>query len=98
MAVDWSKRGWYIEAKHGVTVAQAREALTDPERVLIVPDYNSKSGNSGRIIGYSASAAAVLTVITFFNHGDNVTYGVNAWKANSRDRRYYKQGGMDDDE
>ncbi|CAM3399379.1 transposase [Mycobacterium frederiksbergense] len=96
MAVDWSKRGGYI-AKRNLTPAQADEALDDPYRVLIVPDYNSRSGDSARIIGYSQSAGAVLTVITVFSHEDNVTYGANAWRANARDRRYYEQGGMDDE-
>ncbi|WNG80177.1 transposase [Mycobacterium sp. ITM-2016-00316] len=94
MAINWSKRGWYI-AKHYVSVAQANEALADPERVVFIPDYNSTSGESNRTIGYSPSAGAILTVITVFSHEDDVTYGANAWKANARDRRYYEQGGTD---
>lgn len=96
MAVDWSKRGEYI-AKRNLTPAQANEALTDPDRVVIIPDYNSNSGDSARTIGYSTSAGAVLSIITVFSHEDGITYGANAWKANARDRRYYQQGGMDDE-
>jgi uncharacterized DUF497 family protein len=36
VTVDWSKRGDYI-AKHGVTAAQASEALTDPDAVVFNP-------------------------------------------------------------
>ncbi|MEN4449987.1 transposase [Mycobacterium sp. SM3041] len=95
MAVDWSKRGEYI-AKRNLTPAQANEALADPDRVVIIPDYNSNSGDSARTIGYSATVGAVLSVITVYSHEDGKTYGANAWKSNARDRRYYEQGGMDD--
>ena len=37
VAVGWSKRGEHI-AKHGVTAAQASEALTDPDAVVFDPD------------------------------------------------------------
>lgn len=68
-------------AKRNLTPAQADGALTDPDRT----------------IGYSPSVGAILTVITVYNHVDGITYGANAWKANERDRRYYQQGGMDDE-
>lgn len=95
MAVDWSKRSEYITLKHGVTPAQADEALADDNAVVFTPDYNSASGESVRTIGDSPSYGDILTVITV-DH-DGTTYGVNAWKANSRDRRYYEQGGSDDE-
>ena len=91
--VDWSKRGEYI-TKHGVTVAQANEALADADAVVFSPDYNSQIGLSVRTIGYSLSADAVLTVITFV--ADGITFGASAWKSNGRDRRYYNQGGPDE--
>ena len=86
-AADWSHRGDYI-AKHGVTSAQADEAIADPERVVINPDPASKSGRGVRIIGYSTTAQAVLTVIVLDDEG--TTHGVNAWKANARDQRLYR--------
>lgn len=55
------------------------------------PDYDSKSGASVRTVGYSRKAEEVLTVITTTQ--DGITHGVNAWPANSRDRRYYSKGG-----
>lgn len=42
MTVDWGKRGDYI-AKHGVTAAQASEALTDPDAVVFDPDTHGAS-------------------------------------------------------
>jgi uncharacterized DUF497 family protein len=92
MAVDWSKRGGYI-ARHGITPEQAGEALDDPDAVIFDPDYNTKSGRQVRTLGYSPSVQAVLSVITL-DEGD-VVWGVNAWQSNSRDRRYYRQGGPD---
>lgn len=95
MAVDWSKRGDYI-AKHGITPQQADEALNDANAVIFNPDYNTKSGRQVRTLGYSSSAQAVLSVITLDK--GNVVWGVNAWQSNSRDRRYYSQGGPDEQE
>jgi uncharacterized DUF497 family protein len=90
MAVDWSMRGEYIVAKHDVTPAQADEALADEQAVVFDPDYNSKSGEGVRTIGESPGLGAILTVITV--EDDGTVYGVNAWKANARDRRYYQEG------
>jgi uncharacterized DUF497 family protein len=95
VAVDWSKRGDYI-AKHGITSEQADEALNDANAVTFNPDYNTKSGRQVRTLGYSPSARAVLSVITLDTGG--VVWGVNAWQSNSRDRRYYHQGGPDEQE
>ena len=41
--MDWTKRGEYL-AKHGLTVTQVSEALTDPDAVVFDPDYNSRTG------------------------------------------------------
>lgn len=88
--IDWSHRADYIVAKHGVTPDEADEAVSDPERIVIDPDYNSTSGRSVRIIGFSPTLDDLLTVIVV-NEG-NVTYGVNAWRSSSRDRRIYEEG------
>lgn len=79
-------------AKHDVTPDEADEALLDPERVVIDPDYNSTSGRSVRIIGFSQTVGELLTVIVL--NEDNVTYGVNAWRSNARDRRIYEEGNL----
>lgn len=48
--VDWSKRGDYMQRKHGITPEVADDALGDANRVLIDPDYNSTSGQGVRVI------------------------------------------------
>jgi hypothetical protein len=35
--VDWSQRADCIEAKHGVTVTEANDALADPSRLVFDP-------------------------------------------------------------
>jgi hypothetical protein len=85
--VDWSQRGAYMKRKHGITPAIADEALEDPNRVVIDPDYNSESGKSVRIIGFSVSADDVISVIVLEH--DGTEYGVNGWTANEKDRRFY---------
>lgn len=85
--VDWSKRGIYVERKYGVRVAEANEALRDPGRVVVVPDYASKSGRTVRVIGYSSRAEAVLSVLVL--EDDGIEYGVNCWRSNAKDKRLY---------
>jgi uncharacterized DUF497 family protein len=89
--VDWSHRAEYIATKHGVNVPAANSALRDPNRVVIDPDYNSRSGNSVRIIGYSDVVEDLLTVIAVAEQG--VEYGVNCWRANAKDRHIYTTEG-----
>ena len=87
--VDWSHRGDYMQARHSITVPVAIDAVHDPERVVIDPDYNSSSASSIRIIGYSTLAGAVVTVIVLVDGG--VVYGVNGWIANAKDKRIYME-------
>lgn len=84
--VDWLYRSNYIN-KHGVSSEEADEAISDPARVTLTPDPASISGRSVRVIGYSMTASAVLTVIVLEHEG--TTIGVNAWRANDLDRRRY---------
>lgn len=88
--VDWSERGNYMERKHGVSPEVADDALADPNRVVIDPDYNSTSGRSIRIVGYSPIADNVIAVIVLEDGG--IEYGVNGWVANEKDRRLYAEG------
>lgn len=87
--VDWSIRGEYMLRKHGIAPDVADEALTDPNLVTIDPDYNSTSGRSIRVIGFSISADSLLTIIVL-RHAQT-TYGVNGWPANEKDRRIYSR-------
>lgn len=88
--VDWTYRGAYMRQQHGITPEVADDALNDPDRVVIDPDYNSTSGRGVRIIGFSVIAGQIITVIVLEDEG--VEYGVNGWVANEKDRRLYRQG------
>ena len=94
--VDWSKRGEYMQRKHGISPDVADDALGDANRIFIDPDYNSTSGESIRIIGYSTLADDVITVIVLEHEGTE--YGVNGWSANAKDRRIYNEGSYDGEE
>lgn len=94
--VDWSKRGAYMQRKHGITPEVADDALGDANRVVIDPDYNSTSGQSVRIIGYSIIVDDIITVIALEN--DGTEYGVNGWSANARDRHIYTVGNDEGEE
>ena len=79
----------HMVASHNVTVTQAEEALTDPERVAQIPDPASKSGKSDRYIGWSTSRNELLVVIVI--HEGAILYGGNAWPANTTAKRIYKE-------
>lgn len=86
---DWSQRGDYMYSRHGITPTWAAEALADPERVVLEPDPSSKSGLGVRIIGYSAAAECLVTIIVLEH--DGTVYGVNGWRSNNTDHRRYRE-------
>ena len=43
-SVDWSRRGKYMFERHGVSVSIADDVLSDPNRVVIDPDYAQHIG------------------------------------------------------
>jgi hypothetical protein len=88
-AADWSERGDYMLARHGIEPAWADEVLADPDRVVLTPDPASKSGRGVRTIGWSHSASRIITVITLVDN-DHL-YGVNGWVSNSSDQRLYRE-------
>ncbi len=61
--VDWTHGAAHMTANHKVTVAEADEAVGDIDAVWFDPDPHGRSGRSVRVIGYSHSRWAVLTVI-----------------------------------
>jgi hypothetical protein len=61
--VDWTHGAEHMRAEHGLTPQEADEAVADIDAVWFDPDPTSKSGRSVRVIGYSRSRQAVLTVI-----------------------------------
>lgn len=90
--VDWSERDAHMFERHGITTGQAEEALADPERVVLVPDYASRSGQSVRVIGFAQSIDRVLSIIIVVD--DEREYGASGWPSNHRDHRicYEKEG------
>ncbi|MGH2868152.1 MAG: transposase [Solirubrobacteraceae bacterium] len=95
--IDWSKRGDYVRSRHGVETAWANEAVHDAHAVWLMPDPASQSGHAVRVIGYSAMARAVLTVILVdasadpAEQPDGEWWGSNAWIANQRDQNFYEE-------
>ena len=94
--VDWSQRRTYMYARHGVTIRVANEAIDDRERIVIRPDYASRSGRSIRVIGYSQLLETLVTVILVEHEG--AMYGANGWRSDKRDARIYRgaEGGHDE--
>lgn len=84
-----------MRAKHGITSVVADEALGDPNLVVVDPDYNSTSGQSVRIIGFSPTADDIITVIVVV--ADDLAYGANGWLSNAKDRQLYNDGPHDED-
>lgn len=97
MRVDWSKRTGYIGERHGISATWADEAVNDRHAVWQAPDPASRSGLSIRVIGYSPSVRAVLTVILVSpdadpdERPDGDWWGSNAWMANEQDRSLYSE-------
>lgn len=92
MAITWGEDRSEHLARHGVTIEQAEEALADPERVVIRPDYASISGRGIRTIGWSASFGDLLAVLSYIDNHD-VEQGTTAFRAKGRDRRSYEGQG-----
>ncbi|MGI8702183.1 MAG: hypothetical protein ACR2JU_13440 [Nocardioidaceae bacterium] len=91
--VDWSHGAEHMHIEHQVTVEEANEALIDPDALLFDPDPKSTSGRSARVIGYSPAATAVLVAILVHREDEpTACWGANAWRANSTDRRTYREG------
>lgn len=93
---DWTHGAAHMKANHGITPDVANEALGDPNRIVIDPDYNSRSGQSVRIIGFSVAADDIITVIVVVH--DGTEFGANGWVSNSKDRSIYSRGNDDGEE
>lgn len=76
--LDLSHPGEYMQAKHGISVASANDAVADVNRVVVSPDYNGASGQSVRIVGHSMLAEALISVIAMSDGG--IGYGVKGWR------------------
>jgi hypothetical protein len=89
--VDWTHGEAHMRANHKLTVTEADEAVADIDAVWFDPDPQSKSGRSVRVIGYSHSRQAILTVI-LVHRDDGGYWGANGWESNTSDRRRYERG------
>lgn len=93
--IDWSMRADYIRERHHVDPSWADEAINDPDRRWHNPDPSGVSKYGVRVIGYSHSAEAILTVILVdpaIDPDDRPRgdwWGSNAWRANKKDQRDY---------
>jgi len=93
--VDWTHGAEHMWSRHQVTVAEANEALADADARLFDPDPKSTSDTSARVIGYSPTAVAVLVVILVHREDKpGAWWGANGWRANSTDRRTYRERGQ----
>lgn len=79
-------------SQHQVSVEQANEAVADTAAVVIDPDTKSRSGQSARVIGYSPSVGAVVTVILVHREDrPGAWWGANGWRASATDQRTYQE-------
>lgn len=91
MLVDWTYGADHMWTNHKVSVTEANEALTDVDALWFDPDPTSKSGRSVRVIGYSHSRRAVLSII-LVRRDEGGYCGANGWESNKSDRRRYERG------
>lgn len=89
--VDWSHGAEHMQASHQVTPEEANEVVADVDAVWFDPDPQSKSGRSVRVIGYSHTRRAVLTVI-LVHRDDGGYWGANGWQSSPPDWRRYERG------
>lgn len=91
MAVDWEHGADHMWERHKIAVIEADEAVADIEALWFDPDPHSRSGLGVRVIGYSQTRRAILTVILVPRGPGEGYWGANGWEANSSDRRRYER-------
>jgi hypothetical protein len=72
----------------GVEPAWTVEVVNDPDRLVDKPDPISAHLNSVRVIGYSATARAVVTVLAL-RDVRGVLCGASAWRTRGAPLRQY---------
>lgn len=60
-----------------IELAWTKEAVNDPDRIVDEPDPQSAHANSVRLVGYSPSAAMVITVVAL-RDPQGVLHGASA--------------------
>ena len=71
------------------------EAVNDPDRIVDEPDRQSAHVNSVRVVGYSHSAAMMITVVALRDR-DGTLHGATAWRTTGKPRRQHLEGAADD--
>ena len=95
--MEWEHGEVHMANVHKVSVAEANEALADVDAQLFDPDPKSTSSASARLLGYSGTAETVLVVILVHREDrPGAWWGANGWRANSTDRRTYREGSSDE--
>ena len=90
LVVDWTYGAQHMWDNHKVATAEADEAVNDIDAVWFDPDPASRSNRGVRVIGYSHSRRAIVTVVLV--HSDEGTYyGANGWESNPSDQRRYRE-------
>ena len=81
-----------MRERHGVSVAEAGEAIADSDAVLFHPDPKSRSGSSAHLLGFSPSRGRVLVVILVERLDRPGTWwGANGWVATGSDLSRYRR-------
>jgi uncharacterized DUF497 family protein len=88
--VDRTYGAQHMWDNHKVATAEADEAVDDVDAVWFDPDPASRSNRSVRVIGYSHSRRAILTVI-LVRREEGTYYGANGWESNPSDQRRYRE-------
>lgn len=93
--MDWQFGADHMRERHGVSVGEAGEAIADPDAVLFHPDPKSRSGSSGRLLGFSPSRGRVLVLILVERlDRPGAWWGANGWVATGPDlSRYRRENG-----
>ncbi|MGH3788826.1 MAG: hypothetical protein ACRDRG_20275 [Pseudonocardiaceae bacterium] len=71
------------------------EVVNDPDRTVGEPDTHSAHANSVRVVGYSETAAMVITVVAIRDQQGTLR-GASAWPTTGSTRREYWEGRSND--
>jgi len=93
---DWSHFVGHADNRSGrhpndidIPINWAFEAWHDENAAVIDPDYNSRSGQSLRLIGWSPGAEFLITVIAVRFEGR--LFAASAWRSNRKDQQLYNR-------
>jgi len=88
--IDCTAAVEHIWDRHRILPEWVEQACADTDRVILDPDPASRSGRSVRIVGFSSGYGYPITIVAVRRRDHLVV--ASAWRANSRDRRTYREG------